>query len=103
MPKDPIDNALENTFPASDPPGWTGTHAGAPSEALAAGPLDAKTVELIAIAALAAQGLSAQEGARQHALAARRNGASLEEVRQALAVAAVVSGVGALDLTGDLR
>ncbi|MCL2450277.1 MAG: carboxymuconolactone decarboxylase family protein [Polyangiaceae bacterium] len=113
MPKDPIDAVLENTFPASDPPNWTATHAGAPSEVLGAvaalrdrvlsgGPLDTKTVELIALATLAAQGPSGQESARQHAVAARKNGASIEEVRQALAVAAVVSGLGALELSGDL-
>ena len=30
MPKDPIDEADEETFPASDPPAFTGAHAGPP-------------------------------------------------------------------------
>ena len=30
MPSDPIDDELEQSFPASDPPDWTGMHAGAP-------------------------------------------------------------------------
>jgi alkylhydroperoxidase/carboxymuconolactone decarboxylase family protein YurZ len=122
MQSDPIDNELEQSFPASDPPDWTGTHAGAPRDdrrdgaaqgravrgpdllvtagavrdrALAPGPLDPKTLELIAFATQIGR---AEEGARAHAAAARRNGASIDELRHALAVAVVSGGFGALDV-----
>jgi alkylhydroperoxidase/carboxymuconolactone decarboxylase family protein YurZ len=121
MPTDPIDEELEQSFPASDPPNWTGTHLGGPDlgvhdpqardrvsrgewigsaaalrdRALAPGPLDAKTLELIAFAAEVAHG---RASARAHAVAAHRHGASLEELRHALAVAAVAGGFGALDV-----
>jgi AhpD family alkylhydroperoxidase len=137
MDSNPIDEELEQSFPASDPPDWTGTHAGAPRQeardggealeagepgkgrrgpdllvaagalrdrAMAAGPLDSKTVELIAFAS---QITHLQESAGRHAEAARRNGASLEELRHALAIAAVNGGFGALDaglkILNDLR
>jgi uncharacterized protein (DUF302 family) len=29
---DPVDETLEDSFPASDPPEWTGTHAGSPHD-----------------------------------------------------------------------
>lgn len=31
--EDMIDETVEETFPASDPPSWTGTHAGKPKHA----------------------------------------------------------------------
>jgi hypothetical protein len=30
-PADPVDEAAEQSFPASDPPAWIGMHAGAPT------------------------------------------------------------------------
>jgi hypothetical protein len=30
--RDPVDEAIEQTFPGSDPPAWTPSHAGAPGE-----------------------------------------------------------------------
>jgi alkylhydroperoxidase/carboxymuconolactone decarboxylase family protein YurZ len=130
MHSDPIDDELEQSFPASDPPHWSGMHAGAPSSggreakkgagdpksgmpkpregewdlskgavalrerALTPGPLEAKTVELIAFALHVAL---AREGAHAHAVAARNSGASLDELHQALALAVVAGGLGVLD------
>ena len=44
-----------------------------------------------------------REAAHQQASAARHHGASLDELRHALAVAAVIGGLGALEWAGDLR
>lgn len=134
MQHDRIDEAIEQSFPASDPPEWTGTHAGAPcagprgpqtrgreahdedllgmavaarDRALSPGPLDAKTVAIVAFAVQAARGTDGFAQARAHASAARRQGASTEELRHALLIGAVVGGLGALDegqrILGDVR
>jgi uncharacterized protein (DUF302 family) len=44
-PEDPVDEVLEESFPASDPPAWTGMHAGEPkADAVGSQDGDLKTV-----------------------------------------------------------